>query len=334
MTRALPACFCAVLLHVALRTLRADDDRIVEQPEPAVTQPEQQHLVDLGANFDANLFEHQGNGWILRGWNNLGNGANIQGRVRVVRKGQFGVGMPDAAGEQPLESPVRAALRALAEKRLERIDASCALTEPQRHDLQLAAESDIRRFASEIDGLRGKYVGMQVNLNDQEGQKKWHQFQQDLQQCRRLLRSILDGDSLFARVLPQTLEAGQLASFQEESRQRRLFRWRVMVTATLVRMDDMLGLTQAQHEVLEKALLAREPGLRVTELAPEQDNAHLQQNLVYLVLAGCDPAPLRKSVSERQWKSLALLMNQGKSMRSWIEQQGILEPPATPRGPR
>ena len=88
-----------------------------------------------------------------------------------------------------------------------------------------------------------------------------------------------------------------------------------------------MGLTQAQHEVVERALLDHEPALRVTELTPEQDNAHLQQNLVYLVLSGCEPASLRKAVSDRQWTALALLMNQGKSMRSWIEQQGILDQP-------
>ncbi|MFM7414079.1 MAG: hypothetical protein ACKO6E_12870 [Planctomycetota bacterium] len=104
----------------------------------------------------------------------------------------------------------------------------------------------------------------------------------------------------------------------------------MMVAATLARMDDMLGLTQVQHDVIEKALLARDPGLRVAELTPEQDTTHLQQNLVYLVLSECEPSSLRKAVSERQWKSLALLMNQGKSMRSWIEQQGILDQPSGP----
>jgi hypothetical protein len=53
------------------------------------------------------------------------------------------------------------------------------------------------------------------------------------------------------------------------------------------------------------------------------------------VLSGSDPEPLRAAVSERQWRSLALLMNQGKSMRSWIEQQGILdEPPPAAAAPQ
>ena len=308
---------------IAAGRAAAEDDRVVEEPAAAVAPAEQQHLIDLGANFDANLFEQQGNGWVLRG----GLGNQVQGRVRMIVNGRvvLGGGNVAGAGDRPAESPTHARARAVAEKRLERIDAACELTEQQRRRLRLAVESDIRRFASTIDAMRAKYAGVQVNLNDQEGQKRWHQFQQDVEQCRRLLRTLFDGDSLFARTLTTTLAANQLADIEEETRERRAFRWRAMVAATLVRMDDMLGLSQDQHDAVEKALLGRQPALRVDALTPEQDNAHLHQNLVYLVLSGCDPEPLRATVSDRQWRSLSLLMNQGKSMRSWIEQQGILD---------
>jgi hypothetical protein len=304
----------------------AEDDRVVEEPTAAQAQADQQHLIDLGANFDANLFDQQGNGWVLRG----GQGIQVQGRVRMMVNGRVVLGGGNnavGADDRPAESPTHARARTVAEQRLERIDAACELTDRQRLQLRLAVESDIRRFAAAIDAMRAKYAGVQVNLNDQEGQKKWHQFQQDVEQCRRLLRGLFEGDSLFARSLPTTLDAAQLAAIETETRERRAFRWRAMVSATLVRLDDMLGLTQAQHDVVERALLARQPALRVDALAPEQDNTHLQQNLVYLVLSGSDPEPLRAAVSERQWRSLALLMNQGKSMRSWIEQQGILDAP-------
>ncbi len=185
---------------------------------------------------------------------------------------------------------------------------------------------------------------MKVNLNDQEGQKKWQQFQQDVQQCRNDLRRLFDSGSLFAATVPSTLGPEQVAGIEAEVKARRTFRWRAMVVSTLAKMDDMLGLTQEQHDLLEQTLLAKEPRLRTDELSPEQENAHLQQNLVYMVLAGTESGPLKKATSERQWRTLSLLMNQGKSMRSWIEQQGILEPEASgsdasrtrraPRGPQ
>ena len=257
-------------------------------------------------------------------------GLQLQGRLIINGRVVMNRGRPIAAEgeEQPPESPTFARARALAEKRLARIDDACELTAEQRHTLRLAVESDIRRFAAAIDTMRGTYAGVRVNLNDPEGQKKWHQFQQDVQQCRQQLRTLFDSGSLFAGVLPATLDVRQVAAIEAEVTARRSFRWRAMVISTVAKMDDMLGLNQKQHDLIKEALLARAPALRIDELTPEQENAHLQLNLVYMVLSGVDTKGLKAAMSDRQWKTLALLMNQGRSMRSWIEQQGILEPKA------
>lgn len=311
----------ALALVLTAATARGEDDRVVEESTAAATQAEQQqHLIDLGANFDANLFEQQGNGWVLRG----DNGLQIHGQV-IVNGRRIQVPRPAGDEEPPPESPTFARARALSEKRLARIDDACELSDAQRRLLRLAIESDIRRFAAEIDAVRAEYAGVRVNLNDQEGQKIWHRFQQDVQRCRQRLRSLFDSGSLFAKVLPTALDGRQMARIESEVRARRTFRWRAMVTSALLKMDDMLGLDAKQHALIEETLLAREPALRVDELSPEQENAHLQLNLVYMVLSTADTEPLKKAVSERQWRTLAMLMNQGKSMRSWIEQQGVLE---------
>jgi hypothetical protein len=311
----------AVALALAAAAARGEDDRVVEEPTAAAAQAEQQHLIDLGANFDANLFEQQGNGWVLRGDNG---GLQIHGQVIINGRR---IQMPRPAGDEepPPESPTFARARALSEKRLARIDDACELSDAQRRLLRLAIESDIRRFAAEIDAVRAEYAGVRVNLNDQEGQKTWHRFQQDVQRCRQRLRSLFDSGSLFAKVLSTTLDGRQVARIESEAKARRTFRWRAMVTSALLKMDDMLGLDAKQHTLVEATLLAREPALRVDELSPEQENAHLQLNLVYMVLSTADAEPLKQAVSERQWRTLAMLMNQGKSMRSWIEQQGVLE---------
>lgn len=334
MSRRLGGTLLAAVLVAA--AARGEDDHVVDQPGPAATQAEQQHLIDLGANFDANLFEQQGNGWVLRGDANvnviqggqllLGNGRRV-----IVRGGLVAGG---GGEERPPESPTFARARLLGERRLERIAAACDLTEAQRRTLGLAMESDIRRFAAGVDATRSRYAGVRVNLNDPEGQKKWQQFQQDVQQCRLSLRRLFDAGSLFAATVPSTLDPAQVAGIDAEVRARRSFRWRAMVVSTLTKLDDMLGLTQEQHDLVAAALLAREPALRTDEPSPEQENAHLQLNLVYMVLSGVDSLPLQKALSPRQWRSLALLMNQGKSMRSWIEQQGILDPGGPAAGDR
>lgn len=319
----LVACVAVLLLGVPTW---AEDDRVVEEQPAAQPQGEQQHLIDLGSNFDANLFEQGGNGWVLRGNANVA----MQQAQLFLNGRRIVVPGAAAAEEQPTESPTFVRARQLGDKRLERIAASCDLTDAQRRKLRLAMESDIRRFAATVDATRAKYAGVRVNLNDQEGQKKWQQFQHDVQECRQLLRRLFDSGSLFAATAPSTLDPGQVKAIEAEIAARRSFRWRTMVVSTLLKMDDMLGLTRAQHDLLAEALLSHEPALRLDELSPEQDNAHLQLNLVYMVLSGVDPRPLRKATTERQWRTLGLLMNQGKSMRSWIEQQGILESTGAP----
>jgi len=44
-----------------------------------------------------------------------------------------------------------------------------------------------------------------------------------------------------------------------------------------------------------------------------------------LVLSEVDVERLRSTVGERQWRGLSTLTAQGRAMRSWIEQQGVLE---------
>ena len=51
----------------------------------------------------------------------------------------------------------------------------------------------------------------------------------------------------------------------------------------------------------------------------------MRHMLVAMVLSEADTNRIRAAVSERQWRTLKQLMNQGKAMQSWIEQQGILE---------
>jgi hypothetical protein len=275
----------------------ADDDVVVSDVEvdPSVRQP---HLVNLGTNFDANLFEQHGNGWVLRG---------------------------DATQRIVAESPALARSRALGDHQLERIEAACGLTPSQRERLLLAMESDIRRFVTEVEAVRSRYLGREVNMNDPAGQKQWLAFQQDVRRCRERMQALFKKGSLFATVLAATLDDGQRDCLAAETAARRTDHWRAMVFETLVKLDDALGLDQEQHEAIRTALLAREPALRTDGDTLARDDPNLRRNLVLMVLAGVDRAPLRATLSPRQWQALSGLMNQGRAMRSWIGQQGVLE---------
>jgi hypothetical protein len=284
---------------------RAIDDEVAPEPQAGVVNVQQPHQVDLGANFDANLFEQHGNGWVLR-----------SGVVLGRRPGRLPV--DDDSG-------TAARGRSLGEKRLERIETACGLTSEQRRRLRLAIESDVRWFVTEIDEVRRRYAGLEVNMNEPAGQKQWHAFQQDVQRCRDAMRRLFEEGSLFATVLQTTLDDDQQRCLAAETAARRSFHWRSMVLEALVRLGDQLGLSERQHAVLEAELLAHEPPLRTDEVALARDDQNLRRNLVYLVLSQLDQKRIREAVTERQWPTLAVYRNQGQAMRSWIEQQGVLE---------
>ncbi|MFM9059169.1 MAG: hypothetical protein ACKOSQ_08605 [Planctomycetaceae bacterium] len=297
----------ALLVALALAAApRAEDDTV--QPAGAATgqQAEQEaNLVDLEANFDTNVFEQPGGGWVIR------NGVHV------------GVRAP--AGDGANGSPALARVRAFGTTRLERVERACALSEQQRRKLTLALEADIRRCVGEIEEVRRGYAGVTVNMRDREGQQKWGRFQQDVQRCRRRLLTLFDESSLFAESLATVLDDGQRAALAAETAARRSFRWRALVATAMLRLDDSLALGERQHGEVERLLLEKEPPLRL-DPPVRQRNEQAEQILVFMVLAEVDQKALKAAVGEDRWKTAVTLANQGRSMRSWIEGQGLLEP--------
>jgi hypothetical protein len=285
---------------------RADDDRIEDAVAAGIVRQEGQ-VIDLASNFDANLFD-QANGLVIRG-----------GGLRLLRPS------PTGTAEAPEESPALARLRRQGQEQLERVDRTCGLSADQRTRLELALESDARRIAAELDATRARYAGAAVNFQQPEGQRKWQEFQQDIQRCRTQLQQAFGKDSLFIDLLGEMLDEQQQADLDKETRSRRSFRWRAMVAPVLLKMDETIGLDARQHALIERLLVAAEPRL-VLDTPPGRRNAHAEQMLVYHQLSKVDAKPIREQLSPRQWQAVSMMMNQGKAMKSWLDQQGLVEP--------
>lgn len=284
----------------------AEDDRPVDDPPSAPAAHVQSSFIDLGEDFDRNVFEQPHGGFSLHG--------------------AAGPAGPSPAGEGGRESGPGslAKVRAIADERFARIDALCRLTEPQRRKLRLALESDVRRSAEVIDAVRRKYRGMRVNTQDPAWQKVFQEWQQDVTVCREKLRSVCDGDSLVMKALPTALDADQHAQFVAETNARRDCLWRSIVVRELVGFDTVLGLDERQHEELEALLLAERPRLRVGFHAPAVMFQFAPQ-LVGLSLARIEDARLASVVSPRQAKLLRQFAQAGVGIRQHIESQGLLE---------
>lgn len=295
----------ALVVAFAAAGLEAEDDAIAPGRLEGEDQAAQEdNVVDLGANFDSNL-EHGGGGF-------------------VVRPGDF-VGPGRIADGGGAEWPPLARVRAAGDARLAEVERACTPSAEQRRKLEFALEADIRRCVAEIAAIRSGYAGQTVNLRERDGQQRWQRFQQDVQRCRRLLAQPFGERSLFAESLPTVLDAAQMTALTTETAARRSFRWKSYVVRAMLRLDDALALTQEQHDEIERMLLEQEPNLRL-DARSGQRNEHAEQMLVFMMLTEVDQKKLKAVVGEDRWKATLTLANQGRSMRSWIEGEGLIEP--------
>ena len=302
-------CTAVACLIVFGASMYGEDDRPVDDvPTDAQAREDQTPGVDMGALFDGNLVERFTNNIFLS-----------SGDLRPSSDG----------GDAVPESPTLAMARKLSEERLGQVESDCGLSDIQRRKLRLAMEMDVRRLEEAIDEVRQKYRGVvidgDVDANQREWQRMQWQFREDVLRCRQQLQALFDADSLFAKVLATTLDPEQHAKLTAVVGSRHAYRWKALVAAGMMSLDDKIGLDGRQYEEIEKLLLERPPLLRMDGPAAQQ-MAHAR-HLVFTALAGINGKRLRAIVSERQWQMLSQLANEGAVIRSDLVSQGLLEKP-------
>lgn len=296
----MPLTIAAVACAVALGAVaRGEDDYPVDEVAPANNpQVVQGAAVDLGANFDANIFFAGGLSTIVN------QGAPVQDSAAAA-------------------AAVRAAFQKQGDDRLAKVDAICALSAAQRAKLKRAIDADVRHLMDDIEPKRLQYQGVKATFND----KEWRQFQHDLQLCQQRVQGLFDAESLWEKALPATLDAAQLGRLTAENDARRAYRWRAIVTRALVGFDDWLGLDQGQYEALEALLVAKQPRLRLDGpawRAGSQDAAN-DTMLVPMVLARVDGKQLRAILNERQEQALRPMITSAAGWREILETRGAIE---------
>lgn len=311
------AALCAVVFCVTWALPAwAEDDSVVDTVPPDGQQsgavgPEQ--WVNLGENFDANIFSMRGPGF----------------RPRFVtrrdERPRAGTPAPTRPADAPDESSTLVRLRQLGEARIDRLASMPGLSETQRRTLRLAMESDIHRLAEEIDVDRRKYQDVEVNLAHEAGQDQFAQVQEDVQRWQSRLLTVFDADCLFAKALQTTLDPDQMARLTFEQDARRTAIWKGLIAIALLKFDELMGLDQKQHAELEQLLLERQPPLRLEGFT--SGNRNLQRVIVWIVLAEIGPERLRAAgLSAAQEQAVMQYANDGKDMRIDFEEMGLLQP--------
>ena len=230
------------------------------------------------------------------------------GRVETGTNGYFWAGRPDALDDAP-DHP------------------------DQVRRLRMALESDLKRLAGEIAGVRGKYTGGMVAATPQGLDRDLlATLRTDAQACRQRIETALGTGSLMAVVSRDVLGPEQEPVFDEWLAARRAGRWRAMVAAVLISLDESgLGLSGKQFTALEQSLLASVPPLDVwrstTGTALDARIVRFQSPLV-LSLLGRRRADWQPLLDPRQQAHLDRLIEQAgdpAAVETLLVAQGILE---------
>lgn len=221
--------------------VRGDDVAVDDQagPHPGLSVPSLQvAAADLGQVFDS-----------------------------IVFGGGLAEEEPAAGGTADAVAERLAPVRRRAESRIATIDRIVGLSAAQRHTLEVAAGSDLRRLSDAISQARGRHAGRTLKMDQQvgswsaEAQQELQQAQDDAQRCRELVRAACGPTSLLGKVVVGTLDEDQARRYAAVMDGRSRCRWQAVVAAGLDQLDGSLGLTQRQHDTVMALLMADVPPL-------------------------------------------------------------------------
>jgi hypothetical protein len=272
----LPAALIAFLLLAwSTAAVRADDD---DDDEPANPQPAgQQAFVLVPETFDQWVF----GGVVIHGGPN-NNAANQM--------------------DQRCQS--------LLDMRIDAIDRVCTLSEAQQKKLRLAASGDIKRFSDQYDQLKQKY------LNTKQDPNNINQVFVALQPLQQAWQTGIFGDqSLFKKVIANTLQQQQLADYQHEEAARNNSRYLAKIKLAVISLDNLLGLTDAQRQEFEK-LLAETP--------PPKKFGQYDYYYVITQVARLPEEKLKSILDARQLKIIQPIIQRNKGFEQMLKQQGVM----------
>ncbi|TWT37112.1 hypothetical protein KOR34_20590 [Posidoniimonas corsicana] len=128
---------------------------------------------------------------------------------------------------------------------LEQLGQSCTLTEAQELKLRLAGQMEIERYFQRYNQVKDHYI------KTKPGQDEFNEVWQMIQPLQQAAQAGLFGaDSLVSRVARGTLDPEQLAAHRRLQNQRRAYRYRALIQAYVMMLEEHLPLTTRQREGL------------------------------------------------------------------------------------
>ena len=195
---------------------------------------------------------------------------------------------------------------------VEAVDRVCDLSDSQKEKLRLAGHGDYARFSRQVADLRSEYVGKTYS-QDQIGN-----IYQKIQPLSQVYQAGLLGDeSLFEKVLGNTLTLEQAAKFDRIKAQRRRVRYNARIGLFIVTLERSCPLTDIQRKALAKLL--------VDETKPPKRFGQYDWYLVMYQASQVPDDKYKQFLDDAQLRQLRRVVAQGAGMEHFLRQQKILD---------
>ncbi len=213
-------------------------------------------------------------------------------------------------------------LEARTELKLTELDQVCQLNEAQKRKLELAARGDLKRFLIHADGLRLKFEKLikAQKVNDGNAfNEAYMQMWQEIQPLQVRMSSGLSetSDSLFMKVLSQTLSSEQQEKYAAVTTDRQRFRFEANIAVCLNDLEDVVFLSESQREAITKLMLA---------LPPLRQTGQYEMQAVWCRLGMIPTEQLEPIFKPDQWRKFKPRLEQYRNTRRGYIQSGYLDP--------
>jgi hypothetical protein len=196
--------------------------------------------------------------------------------------------------------------------RVEQIDRACALSKEQRNKLLVAGRGDIKRSLARLDELKNQFAAA-----PDDGRKQ----REILAEIASFSLSTTDKDifganSLFSKILKNTLTPAQLAAQQKAKKDAGVAQHRTTVGWVVRSVDTWLQLRPEQHQKLEDLLIA--------ETRPPQKWGEYDYYGVMCQAAKLSEKKLKPIFDDEQWVQIRKQLDEALRIEKTLRIEGFL----------
>ncbi|MFO0917230.1 MAG: hypothetical protein U0872_02825 [Planctomycetaceae bacterium] len=194
--------------------------------------------------------------------------------------------------------------------RLAELEQACGLSSSQIQKLRIAGQIEMGQLIDRIQAGRRQF---ERERHDQQNVGQLHQMVQSLQAA--LTQGLFRNGGLMEKVVRKTLDAGQLARYEQLTQERADYLRRARLEMVLLQLDREVPLRQEQRT----RLLAL-----WKQVSTDVPAGPYELQGVWFQLAIIPERNYREILNDRQWSVVQVKLQQARGLEPWLRQNQAL----------